>query len=147
MKIATQEEVDKFFSWAVNDPEIYPYLSVNKRIFRREVPKDDWDGFMFISDCGKCFMHISLNRTRDIEFDIAIWSKSPYQVGRCIYIIKELIKRYKPIRLCSCCHASNKRSLNLHHKLIGKEWGIDPLGAWNMGTGEYEDLYHFSLIL
>ena len=147
MKIATQDEVDKFFQWAINDPEIYPYLTVNKRIFRREIPKDDWEGFMFISDCGKCFMHISLNRTKDIEFDISMWSKSPLLAGRCVKIIEELIRRYKPTCLDSCVHSSNERAIKWNRRVLGQEWGIEPKGAWNMLNGEYEDLYHFKRLL
>lgn len=147
MKQATQEEVDRFFAWAVQDPEIYPYLSVSKRIFKREIPKDDWEGFMFISDCGRCFMHVSLQRVKDIEFGVSIWSKNPLLAGRCLVVIKELIKRYRPICIDSICHSSNERSLALHRRIMGKEWGIEPLGAWNMGTGAYEDLYHFKKLL
>ena len=147
MNRATQEEIDKFFNWAVLDPEMYPYLTINKTIFKKEIPKDDWEGLMFISECGKCFMHISFSRVRDIEFNVSIWSKSPLLAGRCLIVIKDLIKRYRPKYIDSVCHSSNKRSLKLHKKIYGVQWGIEPNGAWNMGLGEYEDLYHFRLMI
>lgn len=147
MRRATQEDIDNFFAWAKDDPEIFPYLSVSKYIHRRVVSEDEWKDLFFISDCGKCYLHIGFDRVTDTEFSISLYSKSPILAGRAVIKVKEMIQRYKPRAIHSVVHGSNTKSLKLHRKIFGEPWGIEPSTAWNMGAGAYDDLHHFRMIL
>jgi hypothetical protein len=40
-------------------------------------------------------------------------------------------------------HSSNEKSIKLNTRLMGEPWGVEPKGAWNSKTGEYEDLLYF----
>lgn len=147
MKRATQEDVDKFFRWAIEDPDIYPYLSVDRYTGRDIVEEDDWKSLSFISECGKCYLRIVFDRCAGLDIKVALYSKSPILAGRAIEHLKKIIPRYKPRAINSIVHGSNEKSIRIHKKIFGEPWGIEPSVAWNMGTGQYDDLLHFRLFL
>lgn len=147
MELATQEQLDKFKRFAVSEPKIYPYLSVSKWLSEWTAPKDDWDKIMFVNKQCTAYLRISISRSDDNGFSIACYTLSSYWAGRCMLLVKELIKRYDPKYIQTCVHISNIKSLNINEKLLGKPWGVEPLGAWNSLLGKYEDLVWFKKIL
>jgi len=146
MRLATQQDLDTFYDKSIFDINIYPYLSTSTYISKPELPKDDWSGIYLVSEDLRCLLKISIDRTRDIEFNISLYSFSSFLAGKAIIALKEIIRRYKPKAINSVVHSSNIKSLKLHHKYFGKPWGIEPVSAYNMGLGSYEDLHYFRML-
>lgn len=93
MNIATQEQLDVFMKWALVDPEIYPYLSTSKYTAKKEISKDDWEKIIFISGSGNTLLTVKIDRIRDIEFHISLYSKNAYSAGEAIKTVESLIVR------------------------------------------------------
>lgn len=147
MKLATQEDLDKFSINTIEDETIYPYLSTSKWIGKITLPESDWSGVYLIDKACTSLLRVTIERNRDIEFSICLHSQSSYLAGKAILEINRLIRMYRPRVLSSCVHSSNERSLKLNRKLLGQEWGIEKDVAWNFKTGEYEDLHWFRKVL
>jgi hypothetical protein len=147
MRIATQADIDNFMNKAMLDKEIYPYLSTTKTVSEITAQKTDWNYIYMVSENLSCLLKVTIDRPRDNEFSVSLYSKSAFQAGKCIAIIKDLVKRYQPRAINSLVHASNEKSLHLHKKIYGEPWGIEKSVAWNSLKGEYEDLYCFRMIL
>lgn len=149
MRIATQEDLDKFVAKYILDPDIYPFLQISKTNygFNLESGKNDWDKIWLVSENIDCLLKVSIGREFDNDFNIGLWSKSTFQAGKAIKMIEGLIIRYRPRSLNSVVHASNTKSIKVHNKIFGAPWGIEKSAAWNMGTGQYEDLLYYRKLL
>lgn len=146
-KLATQEDLDTFMAEAVKNPEIYPYLSMNRYVRKRKVREDDWEGFHITNDSLSYMLHIDFERTSGLRFTLALYAKSAYSAGQAILVLKEMVHRYKPDFIDSTVALSNKKSYAITQRLLGEPWGIEPLGCWNMGEGRFEDCYYFRKVL
>lgn len=147
MRVATQEDITAFYSSVLTDPTIYPYMQFGKYFTVPTIGTDLWHDIYLITDNRSCYLHIWIDRTKDNEFTIGLFAKNSYAAGKAVIAIKELIRRYRPRAINSAVHASNLKSLALNRKLFGEEGSIRVSAAWNMGTGEYEDMYQFRRIL
>lgn len=147
MKIAKQEDIDRFMERALMDESIYPYLSVCKYVAKKEAPKDDWEKIILISETGNTLLSITLNRHADMAWNVNLYSFNSFGAGRAVSALKSLIIRYKPRSISSCVHQSNHKSIKFHERIYGQPWGIETLEAWNSLKGEYEDLYWYKIIL
>lgn len=142
-KKPTQEELDQFYERSYHDPEIMPYLSLSRWHSKKEVPKDDWDGLMYISDCGKCLLWITMQRSIDLEFEVGLFSKSSYLAGKAVKLLLYFIEIYKPTYINTTVHASNKKSVNINRLIFGDPWGIEEKGCWDFGQNKRVDLLYF----
>lgn len=147
MKNATQQDIDSFMEYAVNSPEMLPYLSINRWIRRREVKLDDWQGLHLTDDRLSYLLHIDFDRSSGLRFSISLYAKTNVAAGRAILALIEMVKRYKPYAIDSIVCKSNIKSYTITKKLLGEPWGCEPSGAWNMAKGEFEDCYYFRKLL
>lgn len=147
MKNATQGDIDKFMEYAIDSKEMLPYLSLSRWIRRREVKLDDWAGLHLTDERLSYLLHIDFDRSSGLRFTISLYAKSNIAAGRAILTLKEIVRRYKPYAIDSTVCKSNIKSFNITKKLLGEPWGCEPLGAWNMGKGEFEDCYYFRKLL
>jgi hypothetical protein len=149
MKIATQQDVDRFMESVFQDENIYPYLTTSKHNNNsvRVDHTSDWDRIWMVTENLSCLLKVSIDRTRDTEFSISLYAKSAHAAGKAVLACKELIKRYRPKAINSIVHSTNAKSLALHKKIYGEPWGVEKSSTWNMGKGCYEDLYYFRKML
>lgn len=147
MKKATKEDVDKFMELSSLNEDIYPYLTTTKHLGIFDIREDDWSGFLLTNDSLSFMLEISIQRSDDNGFNIALYSLNAFAAGRAILIIKELIRRYSPRYIDTTVHSSNTKSIAFNEKLGMELWGTKPMGAWNMKLGEYEDLLYFRKLL
>lgn len=147
MKLATQQEVDLFYSKYFNDPEIYPYLSTTQYTKVRTVEKEDWNGICMVNESTTALLAIDISRQQCNGISIAVWSKNIISSGRCIKEIEKLVKRYDSMYVQSVVHESNKRSFAMTERMLGSPWGFEPKGAWNSLAGKWEGLFWFKKIL
>lgn len=147
MKNATQADIDKFYADTENDVNIYPFIGIRKFLPKWEEQKDNNSKMILTNSANQYLLNITFSWFGQIEFEVALFSKNTIGAGRGILAMNEQIKRYKPIAINSSVQKSNIKSLKITRKLFGKEWGVEPLAAWNMIDGCYEDLYHFRKIL
>ena len=147
MRYATQADIDEFMSKYAADPEIFPYLAVSQHWHHWKEHKDDWSEIMMINDSLTCILTITLERDKENAMKIGLYSKNAFSAGRAIKTVKQLITRYNPKCISSSVHESNDRSVVLNTKIFGEPWGVEPCGAWNGSTGEWEGLVKFKKIL
>lgn len=143
MKNATQSDIDKFYLDTKNDLNIYPFMGTSKFMPRWEAQKDNNSKIILTDDRVSYLLNISFSWHRVVEFEVALFAKSNLSAGRGLIAMFEQIKRYRPAAVNTSVQQSNIKSLAINEKILGKAWGIEPKVAWNMITGEYEDLYYF----
>lgn len=147
MKIANQQDIDSFMAFAINDPKMLPYLSMSRWIKPRKASDSDWECLHITDDRLSYLLTINFNRNISLSITIALYAKSKIAAGRAILNIKEVVKRYKPFAIDSCVAESNKESFEITKKILGEPWGKEPMGAWNLAEGIFEDVYCFRKIL
>lgn len=143
IKKATKEDVDRFMNKVYLDEKIYPYMSTTKYFGTFEVPDDDWNSLLITNDLNTFLIKIVIRRSDEVGLSISVYATSSFSAGKAIIAINEIIKRYKPRYVDTVVHSSNEKSIKLNTKLLGEPWGVEPKGAWNSKTGEYEDLVYF----
>lgn len=147
MHLATQSELDKFSRWALTNEAIFPYLTTAKYFSGYTEYKTDWEGLHYISDDCKTLLSVKIDRGKDCDFIVSLYTDNPFKAGWCIRLVSDLVKRYRPASVNSFVHLSNTKSIRINCKIFGAPWGTEPKGAWNFGTGEYEDLVYFKKII
>jgi hypothetical protein len=143
IKKAKREDVDKFMDKVYLDDNVYPYMSTTKYFGDFEIPEDDWSSLLITNDSNTFLCKISIRRADEVGLSISLYSISAISAGRALLAINEIIKRYKPRYIDTVVHSSNEKSIKLNTRLMGEPWGVEPKGAWNSKTGEYEDLLYF----
>jgi hypothetical protein len=143
IKKAKREDVDKFMDKVYLDDNVYPYMSTTKYFGNFEIPEDDWSSLLITNDSNTFLCKISIRRADEVGLSISLYSISAISAGRALLAINEIIKRYKPRYIDTVVHSSNEKSIKLNTRLMGEPWGVEPKGAWNSKTGEYEDLLYF----
>lgn len=147
MRIAEQKDLDGFRNKAINNPDIFPYLSTGQYISESVASKDDWGSVKMINDSLTCLLSASISRDEENVLNVCIWSESPFAAGRCVLIVKDLVKQYNARAIESVVHESNKKSIEFNKKLLGEPWGTEPMGAWNRLTGKWEGLVYFRKVI
>lgn len=147
MILATQEQVDKFMAEAMFNKEIFPYLTMSTFNSSTKVSEDDWSKLVLTNSEVDFILSVNIDRSMENAFTISLWSKIPYWSGKALQAINELVTRYNPISIETSVHISNTRSRRINRKLLGEPWGVEPKGAWNGLTGQWEDCLHFKKIL
>jgi hypothetical protein len=145
-RTANQQDLDFFKEQAIWDENIYPYLSTTKSMTEWVAKNNDWEGIDITNDRRSFILKIYFDRRRD-EMNIELFAMNAVSAGRGVYVVMDMIKRYKPRAINSVVHSSNKKSLKLHYKLFGDCWGVEESVAWNSLNGEYEDLHYFRKLL
>ena len=143
IKKAKREDVDKFMDKVYLNDNVYPYMSTTKYFGNFEIPEDDWNSLLITNESNTFLCKILIRRSDEVGLSISLYSTSAISAGRALVAINEIIKRYKPRYVDTVVHSSNEKSIKLNTRLMGKPWGIEPKGAWNSKTGEYEDLVYF----
>ncbi len=147
MRLATQQDVDKFMSSVMFDESVYPYLSESMYVSNVTIETSDWNRVVLTNDTLSVILKVEIARESDNAFSVCLWSTNPISAGRALKALEVLIKRYNPKSISSCVHESNIKSINLHKKLYGEPWGTEPEGAWNSLLGKWEGLVNFKKIL
>lgn len=143
IKKAKREDVDKFMDKVYLNDNVYPYMSTTKYFGNFEIPEDDWNSLLITNESNTFLCKILIRRSDEVGISISLYATSAISAGRALVAINEIIKRYKPRYVDTVVHSSNEKSIKLNTRLMGKPWGIEPKGAWNSKTGEYEDLVYF----
>lgn len=145
---ATQAMLDQFDAYAIDNVDMFPYSSCTQYLGQHTVGTDDWSDLLFVTEDCQNAISYDIKRAKENEIEVALYAKSPYLAGLLVReTLDRVIKMYNPKALTSVCHASNKKSIAFNTKRLGKPWGIEPQGAWNLATGEWEDRLHFKKIL
>lgn len=147
MRNATQIDIDRFYADTENNPDIYPYRGISKWMPKWEAQNDNNKSIILTDDRNSYLLNITFSWHRQLEFEVALFSKSAIAGGKGLHALFEQIKRYRPVAINTSVQASNKKSLKMNERLWGKAWGCEPLVAWNPLAGVYEDLYYFRKIL
>lgn len=146
IKIATQDELDRIGESFFNDPGILPFLSTTQYNGRFIKSDDDWNGIELVADDLSGLLKIKIERQSGNGFFISLFAKNNITAGKLLKAMEKLITAYRPMYIETCVHESNVKSLKINNKRLGEPYGIDPLGAWNLQTGKWENLHLFKKI-
>lgn len=144
---ATQQEINDFYSRNILNERIYPFQSTSQYNSIPSVENDDYNSIHLTNEKATGVMHININRVMSNEITISVYAETGFVAGKLLKMGMELCKRYNPKSIVTCVHESNELSLRINRKIFGKEWGVEPMGAWNFKKAEFENLHWFKKIM
>lgn len=139
---------EEWFSRALADDTVWPFMSFDKRTTSAEVIDDDWNRLTLMDSSQNALLEWFNDRGNGLHSaKIEIWSlrgpKKQIAAGRLLSAIPHLVRRYGVSYIDAACHASNRESAYILTNRFGAPWGRKPSNAWNGLTGVFEDSLHF----
>jgi hypothetical protein len=145
---ANKSKYETWFSRAIADDAVWPYLSFDKWVEMKKVDNGDWARVVLMDDSENALLVWTQDRdSGNHSANVCLWSLSgPSQrmaAGKLCLSLDGLARRYGVSFVDAACHASNDNSLHILERRFGSPWGVKPRGAWNGKLGVFEDSVHF----
>jgi hypothetical protein len=145
---ANKHLYDTWFSKAVTDETVWPYLSFQKRTSALTVENDDWNHSIFMDESCNAVLEWIPSRSNGMhDASVSLWSLTGAHqrqaAGQLASALPAIAKRYGVAFVGAACHASNENSVRILTKRFGEPWGRCPANAWNGKIGSFEDSLHF----
>jgi hypothetical protein len=145
----------EWYAAAISHPGVSRFLSMSKFINAPQASsyESDWDRAGFLSNSGKTFLLVNIDRDGSEDVGISLWSmadgmQKKIEAGRAILFVRDVVVRiYRPRTLSGSVHGSNADSLKLMQHVFGEPWGIRPVSAWDRGIGAMVDMHCFQKIV
>jgi hypothetical protein len=153
IQLTTKDQpiLNEWYSKAVNDPTVRPFLSLSNYSQELVIQPNDWETTYFMDEAYQTLLSVFHNRyERSVAitlFTLSSKSSKPSSSSKALrFIAKQLPLLYDLQHISFVISAENKEWLAaVQKRFLVYQWGIEPLSAYHSITRMFHGTHKFKI--